>query len=50
MEVKWIAFPLHPETPEEALTLEELIDSSHPETGNPVGGEVSNIEIRNKLE
>ena len=24
IEVRWIAFPLHPETPEEGLTLEEL--------------------------
>jgi predicted DsbA family dithiol-disulfide isomerase len=24
IEVQWIAFPLHPETPEEGLTLEEL--------------------------
>ena len=24
MEVRWIAFPLHPETPEEGMTLEEL--------------------------
>ena len=24
VEVRWIAFPLHPETPEEGLTLEEL--------------------------
>jgi len=24
IEVRWVAFPLHPETPEEGLTLEEL--------------------------
>ena len=24
IEVRWLAFPLHPETPEEGLTLEEL--------------------------
>jgi len=24
IQIRWIAFPLHPETPEEGLTLEEL--------------------------
>jgi hypothetical protein len=24
IQVRWIAFPLHPETPDEGLTLEEL--------------------------
>ncbi len=40
IEVRWAAFPLHPETPEEGLTLEELF------TGQPI--DIKRIMVRLK--
>jgi predicted DsbA family dithiol-disulfide isomerase len=31
--VKWVAFPLHPDTPEDGLTLEELFAGRNPDIG-----------------